>query len=516
MFRSLATRLTASYVLAAIVLIVIVIAAVTTFALSSFGVAVRAASAAVARSAPDEARVQIAREGSLAKAAPSIVRNLSQENLRVVIFGMGKTGRQFLAGTGPADANGRFTVTTASDRDRADGGPGPGGPGGPPFPNGAGGPASGAAPPGPPPPFPPRRFERMEPFPFGLDLFLKLEPVNVAIPGGRLTIFPNPTPIADTIHDFWLAMLPIGAFVIVLAWFLGRAIAQQALRPLAATTRSLERFGAGDFTPRTIETSERNEIGALVLAYNAAAAQVAAAFEERRAVEAQMRQFVADASHELRTPLTVIMGFIDVLRRRAGSDESSATRIYDTMLAESRRMRALIEKLILLARLEHPGVEARARETFDLCELAERIATPYAVLPDAPAVRVERVGTALAVGDESEMHDAIGNLVENAVKYAPGAPVFIRARSEGNDAIVEVIDGGPGIAAEEQEHVFDRFYRGSERGESEGFGLGLAIARRAVERAGGELTLLSRPGAGCRFTVRVPRARRGDAIKLAV
>ena len=84
------------------------------------------------------------------------------------------------------------------------------------------------------------------------------------------------------------------------------------------------------------------------------------------------------------------------------------------------------------------------------------------------------------------------------------------------DIVVEVSDDGPGIAVDEQSRIFDRFYRGRDRAEAEGFGLGLAIAKRSVERAGGALSVESRPGAGCRFTIRIPRASRGEATLLAV
>jgi signal transduction histidine kinase len=121
-----------------------------------------------------------------------------------------------------------------------------------------------------------------------------------------------------------------------------------------------------------------------------------------------------------------------------------------------------------------------------------------------------------ACGDETELHDAVGNLVENALKYAPHSPVDVSLRDDADDVLLEVVDSGPGIAFDEQARIFDRFYRGRDRAEADGFGLGLAIAKRSIERAGGALTLASVPGAGCRFTIRIPRARRGEATVLAV
>jgi two-component system OmpR family sensor kinase len=509
MFRSLATRLTAAYVFAAIVLVVIVLAAVTAFALSAFGFASREASAAVARQAPDAIRLQVARHGTLEAAAGDLARDLSRPGLHVVIFRVHREGRRFfLAASVGEGEDGRPVIVTAERMRFGE----PGGPS-PHF-----GPPPGfqlqlGPPPGPPPRFGPSSFDAqhrpsdvMAPFPFGLNLFLRLQPNIVESGGARVIILPDPTPLAHIINAFWLAMLPIGLFVIVAAWLLGRAITGQALRPLVETTTSLHRFGAGDFTPRTIESSQRNEIGALVNAYNAAAAQVSAAFEERRAAEAQMRQFVADAGHELRTPLTVVMGYIDVLRRRTQNEPSASLQIYDTMLAESRRMRALIDKLIVLARLEHPLGAQRELETVDLADVAARVALSLEARAAGTPIALHRACDALVRGDETELYDAVSNLAENALKYAPGSPVEIDVRTEANEVVLAVSDHGPGIKPAEQERIFDRFYRGRERADSEGFGLGLAIAKRAVERAGGILSLATAPGGGARFVMRIPAA----------
>jgi len=495
-FRTLATRLTATYVFAAIVLVVIVLGAVTTFALSAFGIGVRAESVALERQVPEEVRLEVVRAGSLEAAAGDIVRRLARPGLHVVLFaertapGGRIVRRRLLAATGPQGSDGR-PIVYAGERVRATGP--------------AASPRAGDMPFGKD-----GKVDRMPPFPFGLNFVLKLEPRSVAFAGGRIVIFPDGASLARTIDAFWLAMLPIGLFVVLAAWLLGRYITGQALRPLVETTASLNRFGAGDFTPRAIVTTDRSEIGALVDAYNAAVAQVNRAFEERSAAERNMRQFIADAGHELRTPLTVVMGFIDVLRRRATNDPGLSTKIFDTMLFESRRMKALIDKLILLARLENAA--ARDLVTIDLGEMAETVVSALQALERAPHIALDNELGSFVRGDENELHDALSNLVENAIKYAPSEPVRVRVRRDGDAAVVDVIDRGPGIALADQPHVFDRFYRGSERRETEGFGLGLAIAKRAVERAGGAIELASTPGRGSRFTIRLPRIDGGVAL----
>jgi two-component system OmpR family sensor kinase len=522
MFRSLATRLTATYVFAAIVLVVIVIAAVTAFALSMFGLSARETTDEVAAQVPEDVRLEVGKSRTLAAAASNIALHLTRPGIRVAVFAIEDGHRRFLAATFSDGPDGRPGIVAAPKDD-------PGLLSGPPprtiaffghqdAPGGGrppsltlGGPPGGFEL-GPAPPL--HRYERMAAFPFSLNFFLRLEPKSVDFAGGRITIFPDPGPLERAINDFWLAMLPIGLFVVVAAWLLGRYITGQALRPLVETTASLNRFGAGDFNPRPVLTVDRSEIGELARAYNAAVAQVSEAFDERRAAELEMRQFIADAGHELRTPLTVIMGFIDVLRRRTQSEPAISAKIYDTMLAESRRMKELIDKLIVLARLENPDV--RELETVDLTQIAGRVVSALQALESKPRIGLQVETDALVRGYENELHDALCNLVENALKYAPDSPVEVRVGSEGNTIVVDVVDRGPGIPLAEQTRVFARFYRGRDRVDAEGFGLGLAIAKRAVERAGGEILLASVPGQGCRFTIRIPRAARGESAALAV
>jgi two-component system, OmpR family, sensor kinase len=524
-FRTLRTRLVASYVFAAIVLVVVASFAVTAFALSVFGIGARESVETVAHAAPDEVRLAEAHYGTLEAATPEIVKHLVRPGVGVAILATSGRSRHFLGG-GFYDDGPQFF---ASARDAGFGQRGTGQHQWPPplrfQPPDAGnargsfaapgsyGPPSSFGPPGsagfPGAGGPPRNptFERIPPFPFGLNSLLRIEPQSVIVPGGVIRVVADPRMLVSTVNAAWIAMLPIGAFVILAAWFFGRIIAGQALRPLEETTEALKRFADGDFTPRPVVAADRNEIGELVLAYNGAVAQVSSAFEERRRVEMHMRQFVADASHELRTPLTVIMGFIDVLRKRTANEAAISSKIYDTMLAESRRMKSLIDKLIALARLENPQASPDLGDV-DLSELAEQ--TVVAAKALRPEARIEMQAQPVVVfGSSHELREAISNLVENALKYAAGSTVHLDVRPEGEDAVVLVSDNGPGLALEDRPHVFDRFYRGQNRGETEGHGLGLAIVKRAVERAGGTIVLDTASGQGCRFTIRLPRAR-GD------
>jgi two-component system OmpR family sensor kinase len=169
--------------------------------------------------------------------------------------------------------------------------------------------------------------------------------------------------------------------------------------------------------------------------------------------------------------------------------------------------------LIALARLENPQASPDLGEV-ELMQLAESVQESTLML--RPEARIELRGHPVVVhGSSHELREALSNLVDNALKYAPGTPVRIEVRAEGESALVEVADAGPGLPPEDRSQVFERFYRGQNRGETEGHGLGLAIVKRAVERAGGSISLETAPGQGCRFSIRLPRTH-GEPAAIAV
>jgi signal transduction histidine kinase len=330
---------------------------------------------------------------------------------------------------------------------------------------------------------------------------------RVDLVDGEMRIFPDTN--ATLRVALWLlaGVLVAGLIAGVLAWFLGRYITSQVLRPLVEVTHALQRFATRDFAPQPIAIAGKSEFDAIAVAYNAAAAQVAAAFVEREQAESQMRQFVADAGHELRTPLTIVLGYMDLLRRRADEGDERSRRIFSAISIEGARMRTLIDNLVLLARME--GDDVRPPEPFALCPLLEEIVDARKLLRPGLQIALDCEVDATVIGNETEIHEAIANIVDNAIKYAPGAPIRIATKAFDGGVEVSIVDRGPGIDPTERDAIFDRFYRGVTRGEVEGSGLGLAIAKRAVERAGGSLVLVSTSADGTTFALRL----RADQVR---
>jgi signal transduction histidine kinase len=328
--------------------------------------------------------------------------------------------------------------------------------------------------------------------------------------GGFIGFWPDVVAFQNIALGIVAAVIAGAVLVGILAGLLGRYITEQAIQPLIDVTESLQRFAARDFRAQPIAVAGRSDFDVLAYAYNAAASQVAAAFAERDIAEAQMRQFVADAGHELRTPLTIVLGYIDLLRRRLGDDDDRSRLIFNSIGSEGRRMRTLVDNLVLLAKLE--GDDVRPIEPFALDKLIREIADVRRGLDAAVRFDLDFRVAATAIADRAEMHEALTNLIDNAIKYAPGSPVRISVDSPREGAVeIAVADDGPGIPVEDREIIFERFFRGAAgRGEVEGSGLGLAIAKRAVERAGGRIALDDTVLRGTRFviTLRAERVTR--------
>ena len=240
-------------------------------------------------------------------------------------------------------------------------------------------------------------------------------------------------------------------------------------------------------------------LGVLVVAGLAVARFVARSRRDREALEARIteraaaveryQRFLAETGHELRTPLTVMMGYVDILR--AGNAGAVDQRILDGMHAETTRMRRLVEKMMTLARLDSQAAVPRLLDAGTAAR--EAVQTVQRRYPERD-FRVQSDVTASIIIDADDFSAAVGNLLENAVTYAPDSPIAIETRVRDGHVTTAVIDRGPGIGAAEREAIFDRFYRGGGRALGEGLGLGLAIVRRVAERWNGTVDVSSGDG----------------------
>ena len=322
------------------------------------------------------------------------------------------------------------------------------------------------------------------------------------VDGGIIVLQPDFDAFARLMGRYWMVIFPFGLICVAVAWIAGRAITRRAILPLSDVTDALKAIADGDFSPKLL-LEHGTGLYDLTAAYNDVAYRLSEANAEQRRQGAEMRQFIADAGHELRTPLTIFMGYLDALRSGVVTDPSAVARVHDTMLDESRKMRTIIEKLIVLARMERePQFSTQAVDLRSVAARAVDALRPIA----GERIAFHSDGPATIVGDDAELYEAIKNVVENAVRYAPESPVDVSVRSDGTAAEIVVSDRGPGMSSADIQHAFDRFYRGTSRRDVDGSGLGLAIAKRAVERVGGTIALESAPSGGTNVTLRFSNA----------
>jgi two-component system, OmpR family, sensor kinase len=343
--------------------------------------------------------------------------------------------------------------------------------------------------------------------------------------GGSVVVAASLDGIDATIRQ--LRLIDLGVSLIVLAALagVGAAIVRASLRPLVEIEQTARAIAAGDLTRRVPERDPGTEVGRLGRALNTMLAQIESAFGARAASEAsarrsedRMRRFVADASHELRTPLTTIRGFAELYRQGAARDPAELDRLMWRIEDQAARMGLLVEDLLLLARLDTE--RPLDRQPVDLLALAaEAVNDARAVAPDR---RIEVVlggddgdhdGVLVVLGDDRRLRQVLANLVNNALTHTPaGSPIEVRVGTSTLDgrpgAAVEVVDHGPGLAPEQAERVFERFYRADPaRSPADGgSGLGLSIVAALVAVHGGTVAVDSVPGRGARFRVVLPLA----------
>jgi len=227
------------------------------------------------------------------------------------------------------------------------------------------------------------------------------------------------------------------------------------------------------------------------------------AFDARMRSEDKLRRFVADASHELRTPLTAIRGFAELHRQGAVPAGEKTNELIARIEKESMRMGYLVEDLLMLARMDQSRELVIA--DVDLSSLVqEAVASAQAAGPEHPITTNITAGVTTN-GDADKIYQVVTNLLANARAHTPaGTAITVSAYKEGADSFVTVADNGPGLSAEDQARIFERFYRvdaSRQRNSKDGSGLGLSIVDAVMRAHGGDVTVASELGKGAAFTL---------------
>ena len=327
--------------------------------------------------------------------------------------------------------------------------------------------------------------------------------VRAAVVRGRggdatVTVATHASPTAAALNGLLAAFLVAIPGVLVLAVLAGLVLAGRALAPVGAMAAQARRITADHLSERLPVVNPRDELGRLAQVFNDLLGRLEASF-------LQLRRFTADAAHELRTPLTAIRSVGEVgLETASTLDE--CREVVGSLLEEADRLSRLVGSLLLLTRGDAGSARLEPEPT-DLARLAAEVVELM-----RPLAEERTQGLELELGahprmtvDRATLRQAVIDILDNAISYTPeGGSIHVRVSTgEDGDARIAVQDTGPGIPEEAAERIFDRFFRvePSRSRAHGGLGLGLAVARWAVEANGGRIEVDSEPGRGSTFTI---------------
>jgi two-component system OmpR family sensor kinase len=333
--------------------------------------------------------------------------------------------------------------------------------------------------------------------------------VALVLPNGQGTVVAAQSlnELDRTVGKLGFFFLLIGLLLITLIAIASRIVIKLGMRPLEDVEVTAEQIAAGDLSARMPDANPHTEVGRLVTSLNSMLTRIESAFDARTESENRLRRFVADASHELRTPLTAIRGFSELYRQGAVSGEEPTRDLFGRIEGESKRMGSLVEDLLLLARLD----QAREMEfkPVNLNELVESaVVSARAAGPDHPVTFNAPNDEFFTLGDEPRIHQVVANLLANARAHTPaGTKIDVSLVRDTDGIRISIADNGPGLSAEDQKKIFERFYRADPsrvRVDGEGSGLGLSIVDAVMSAHGGMVTVQSELGRGATFTLFFP------------
>jgi signal transduction histidine kinase len=330
--------------------------------------------------------------------------------------------------------------------------------------------------------------------------------------GSRYYFFFSLEQLRESLDELGRVAAAGWAVTVLLAGAVGQIMARQTLRPVAATAKAAEAIAAGDLDTR-LPAASRDEFGALAGSFNHMADELQNLIGQLHESAARERRFTADVAHELRTPLTGMSASASVLGESLDDLPLALRRPAAVLVADVHRLRDLVLELLELSRLDR-GTEPVSPEPLRVAGAVAAV-IESADLRRQSEITVDVADDVMVLAEPHRLRRILANLIDNAVVHG-GASVWVSADVVGDDVLVHVADDGPGVAAGDEERIFDRFFKSDTSRAATGSGLGLSIARQHAVAQHGDVFLESVSGGAACFTLRLPAARTADASRRAV
>ena len=347
------------------------------------------------------------------------------------------------------------------------------------------------------------------------------KPFTIQAPGADFRVVTEVLPsslgsvvVAQSLSDFdkttrrvGTIFLFIGVIVLLFIGIAARQVIKIGLHPLESVEETAQKIAAGDLSARLENFAPDTEVGRLSKSLNTMLGRIEESFAVRTQSEEKLRRFVADASHELRTPLTAIRGFAELHRQGAVPEGEKTKELIGRIEKESIRMGALVEDLLLLARLDQS--RQLAFKVVNISTIIEDAVASASVADPLHPISLNLPAEIYVHGSEDRIHQVFANLLANARVHTPdGTQISITSHEDSDGVYVTVSDNGPGLSEEDQKKIFERFFRvdpSRQRNGAEGSGLGLSIVDAVMQAHGGKVGVVSKQGEGTAFTLFFPR-----------
>lgn len=323
--------------------------------------------------------------------------------------------------------------------------------------------------------------------------------VDVPVEGGKAYVA---YALNAEIRLFRMLLITWALLEAIRIWILlkkGERISRRALRPITEIAETARRLSASNLSERIAVHGAKNELLDLSDVLNDMLDRIESAYNTQK-------QFVSDASHELRTPISVIQGYADMLDRWGKTDPEVRDESIAAIRSEAAGMKELVEQLLFIARHDSRGNQYE-KIYFDASELAGEALRDTRLIAGKRIVTHGDMHRAIVFGDRAALKQALRIFIDNAIKYTPeGGTVTISCRKEEKFCRITVADTGMGVAEDELNRIFERFYRADQARSvrADGHGLGLSIARIIIRAHDGRIEVQSKKNVGSRFHILLP------------